>query len=76
MEKYEIVLIVLVVSVFNVAFQVLIKKLSINKILSVEEITVNFSSKNILFYIFNSKLKQTILYYHNYQLDDLPVDRS
>ena len=76
MEKYEILLIVLAISIFSVAFQVLIEELTINKVLNVKRIAINFSSKNILLYIFNSKLKQIFLSYYNYQLEQLTCKKT
>jgi len=74
MEKYEILLIVLAVSFFNVAFRIVIEELTINKILNVKKIAIIFSSKNSLIYW--ARAKEKILYYYHYRLEDLPLDRS
>jgi hypothetical protein len=74
MEKYEILLIILVISFFSVAFRVVIEELTINKVLNVKKIAIIFSSKNSLIYW--KTIKEKILYYHHYQLEDLPLDHS
>jgi hypothetical protein len=71
MEKYEIWLIVFTVSVMGTAFKIVIEDLRIFKILRIKRIFIIFNSTRT--YRILKKMKNTVMYYHNYTLIPLSI---
>jgi hypothetical protein len=68
MKEYEILLIVLTISVFSIAFKITIEDLTIFKILKVKKIHMLFNSKKKWV-----RINKFIKHYVNYKLP--PLDR-
>ncbi len=69
MEKYEILLIIITISVSGVGFKITLDDLKVFKVFKVKHFKIIFSSRKRYHLI--TKTYSSLKYYHQYQLPDL-----